>query len=43
MLDPVPSYNPMQYQRKLMRQTWENGENPNFRPNFESPNFFHEF
>ena len=27
MLDIVPSCNPMQYQGKLMIQTWENGEN----------------
>ena len=36
MLDIVPSYNPVQYQGKLMMQTWENGENPNFWP----PKFF---
>ena len=47
MLDIVPSCNPVQYQGKLMMQTWENGKNPNFGPHFPlpppSPNFFREF
>ena len=34
MLDIVQGCNPMQYQGKLMMQTWGNGENPNFGPNF---------
>ena len=34
MLDIVSSCNPVQYQGKLIMQTWENGEKPNFRPNF---------
>ena len=31
-LDIVPSYHPMQFKGKLMDQTWENGEEPNFWP-----------
>ena len=27
MLDIVPTYHPMQFQLKLMNQTWENGKN----------------
>ena len=34
MLNTVPSCHPVQYQGKLTMQTWENGENPNFGPNF---------
>ena len=34
MLEIVPNCNPVQYQRKLTNQTWENGEKPNFEPNF---------
>ena len=34
MLDTDPSCNPVQYQGKIMMQTWENGKKPNFRPNF---------
>ena len=34
MLDIVSSCNPVQYQGKLIMQTWENGEKPNVRPNF---------
>ena len=30
MLDIIPSWNPVQYEGKLMMQTWENDENPNF-------------
>ena len=37
MLDFVPSYNPVQYQGKLMMQTWENEENPNLGPNLVPP------
>ena len=40
MLDIVPSYNPVQYQGKLMTQTSENGENPNFGPHFGPPQIF---
>ena len=36
MLDIVPSCNLVQYQGKLMMQTLENGEKPNFGP----PKFF---
>ena len=36
MLDIAPSCNPVQYQKKLVMQTWKNGEKPNFR----SPKFF---
>ena len=43
MLDIAPSCNPVQYQGKLMMQTWENGEKPNFGPNFGSPNFLSWF
>ena len=39
-LDIVPSCNPVQYQGKLMMQTWENGENSNFELNFGPLNFF---
>ena len=37
----VPSYHPMQFPRKLTNQTSENGEKPNFGPDFGSfgPNF----
>ena len=37
MLDIVSSYNLVQYQGKLMMQTWENGENPIFESNFVPP------
>ena len=46
MLDIVASYRGMQFQGKLMNQTWENGEKPNFESNFGSfgpnlgPKFF---
>ena len=33
-IDMVPSYHTMQIKGKLMNQSWENGEKPNFRPNF---------
>ena len=33
-LNIVASYRSMQFQGKLMNQTWENGKNPNFGPNF---------
>ena len=31
--DIPPSWNLVHYQGKLMMQPWENGKNPNFRPN----------
>ena len=46
MLDIVASNHCMQFQGKLMNQTWENGKKPNFEPNFDwfdpnlCPNFF---
>ena len=40
MLDIVPSCNLVQYQGKLMMQPWENGKNPDFRPNLRLQNFF---
>ena len=43
MLDIVPSHNPVQYQEKVMMQTWENGKNPNFGPNFGIQKFFRQF
>ena len=43
MLDIVPSCNPLHYLGKLMMQTWENGENYNFEPNFVHHDFFREF
>ena len=37
MLDINASYYCMQFQGKLMNQTWENGsKTPNFKPNFAS-------
>ena len=40
-LDIVRSYHPMQFQGKIMNQTWENGKKPNFGPDFGpfSPKF----
>ena len=43
MLDIVPVYTPMQYQGKLMMQTWENNEKRNFGSNFGPNIFFPEF
>ena len=40
MLDIVPGCNTVQYQGKLMMQTWENGENPNYEPTFRPSKFF---
>ena len=40
MLDIVPICNLVQYQWKLMTQPWENGKNPNFKPNLGPQNFF---
>ena len=43
MLDIVTSYDCMQFQEKLMIQTQENGEKPQFRPDlgpFRPPKFF---
>ena len=34
-LSRIAYENPVQYQRKLTMQTWENGENRNFGPIFE--------
>ena len=34
MLDITASYHCMQFQGKLMNQTWENGKNPIFGPDF---------
>ena len=34
MLFIVASYNCMQFQEKLMNQTWENSKKPNFGPDF---------
>ena len=39
MIDIVPSCNPVQYQGKLIMQTRENGEKPNFGNNFGSQKF----
>ena len=36
----VGSYHCMQFQEKLMNQTWENGKKPSFGPNFGLPIFF---
>ena len=35
MWDTVSTFNPVQYQEKVMMQTWENGEKPHFGPNIE--------
>ena len=35
-LDIFPNYHPIKFRGKLMKQTWENSEKPNFGPNFES-------
>ena len=43
MLDIVPSCNPVQYQGKLMMQTWENGKNLNLGPILDSKKIFCEF
>ena len=43
LIDIVPSFNAVQYQGKLMIQTWENDEKPNFTPKFGPKNFFCEF
>ena len=34
MLEIVASYHCMQFQRKLMNQTWENSKKPSFGPDF---------
>ena len=34
MLNIIVSYNCIQYQGKLMNQTWENGRKPSFAPDF---------
>ena len=34
MLDIVASYHCMQFQGKLMNQTWENDKKPSFVPDF---------
>ena len=45
MLDIVASYHCMQFQGKLMNQTWENSKKPIFGPDFGpfSPDLGHEF
>ena len=50
MLYIITSYHCMQFQQKLMHQTWENGQKPNFWPNFgpfspnlDPRNFFIDF
>ena len=40
MLDIVPSYNPVQYHRKQMMQTYGESGKPNFGANFGPFNFF---
>ena len=40
MLDIVPSSNPVQYQWKLIMQSWEKGKKTNFGTKFGGPNFF---
>ena len=35
MLDIVASYYRMEFQEKLMKQTWENGKKISFGPNFD--------
>ena len=39
MLEISPSCNPVQYQGKIMIQTWQNEQKSNFAP----PNFFCDF
>ena len=48
MLDIVASYHCMQFQGKLMNQTWENDKKPSFKTDFSNHNlspqiFFHRF
>ena len=43
MLDIVQSCNPVQYQGKLMMQTWENDGKPIDGPNFGAQNVFCKF
>ena len=50
MLDIIASYHCMNFQEKLMNQTWENGKKPSFGtdfgpfgPNLGTKIFFHEF
>ena len=43
MLDIDPCSNPVHYQGKLLMQTWENGENPDFGPILVAKIFFREF
>ena len=40
MLDIIPSCNLVQYQGKLITQSWENGKNHNFRANLGPLKFF---
>ena len=44
MLDIAASYHCMQFQRKLMNQTWENRKKPSFEPDFGpfGPNLGHQ-
>ena len=43
-LDILASYHCIQFQGKLMNQTWKNGKKTNFGPNFDpfSPNLSHQ-
>ena len=45
ILDIVASYHYMQFQEKLMNQTWENGKKPSFGFDFDpfGPNSGHQF
>ena len=45
ILDIVASYHYMQFQGRIMNQTWENAKKPSFGPNFGpfGPNLGHQF
>ena len=36
MLNIIASFDCMQFQGKLMNQTWENGKKPGFGPDFDA-------